>query len=317
MKKHLNTKHITASTHKMNIVKVNPLDMAGQKLNEPIPTVYETSNQSNDRCKFCLEFVEKSYMKEHILTLHSVKCPYCPKKFREAKYMNVHVSKIHPDNKDCKQCKYCKDMKKYGGPGKFQYTYKFKKTCEQRRCLTKDLSETQIESVEDQNMKDLSNKRPEIVNGLNQGKYSSSLVTEVDLKRHFSSTHQEAKNQYQCQLCPEKFVKKVEAFRHLKSKHAIKKHLNKHLNSENEGNKQSKTAIMEYLNKHLNAENEENKQSKTASSTLKSSKCSVCLKVFVNASELKSHFSRYHSSSQSFWKGNVLMSTTHFLVKQD
>ena len=230
MKKHFNTKHIIASTHKINIVRVDPLDMAGQKLNEPFPPVHEqASNESIDKCKFCSDFVEKSYMKEHILTLHSVKCPYCPKKFREVKYMNVHVAKVHPESK--------------------------------------------IET----------------------------------------STHQEAKNQYQCQLCPEKFVKKVDAYRHLKSKHAIIKHLNKHLNIENEDNKQSKTAIMKHLNKHLNSENEENKQSKTASSTHKSSKCSVCSKVFVYASELKSHFSRYHTSSQTFWKGKVLMSTNIFM----
>ena len=103
-------KHIIASTLKMNIVKVDP---------------HEAKNQSNDKCKFCLEFVEKSYLKEHILTLHSVKCLYCPKKFREVKYMNVHVTKVHP----------------------------------------------------------------------------SKIET---------STHQEAKNQYQCQLCPERFVKKVD-----------------------------------------------------------------------------------------------------------
>ena len=217
VKKHLKAKHIIASTLKMNIVKVDP---------------HEANNQSNDQCKFCLEFVEKSYMKEHLLTLHSAKCPYCPKKFREVKYMNVHVAKAHP---------------------------------------------------------------PKIE----------------------TSTHQEAKKQYQCQLCPEKFMKKVEAYRHLKSKHAIIKHLNKHLNIENEDNKQSKTAIMKHLNKHLNSENEENKQSKTASSTHKSSKCSVCLKVFVYASELQSHFSRYHASSQPLWKGNTLLSTTHFHVKQD
>ena len=227
MKKHFNTKHIIASNHKVNIVKVNPIDMAGQKLNEPIPTVHETSNQSNDKCTFCLEFVEKSYMKEHLLTLHSAKCPYCSKKFREVKYMNVHVAKVHP----------------------------------------------------------------------------SKIET---------STHQEAKKQYQCQLCSEIFLKKVEAYRHLKSKHAVIKHLNKHLNIENEDNKQSKTTIMKHLNKHLNSENEENKQSETASSTHKSSKCSVCLKVFVYASELQSHFSRYHATSQPLWKGNTLLSTTHF-----
>ena len=115
----------------------------------------------------------------------------------------------------------------------------------------------------------------------------------------------------------ENFLKKVEAYRHLKSKHSIIKHLNKHLNSENEDNKQSKTAVITYLNKHLNAENEENKQSKTASSTHKNSKCSVCSKVFAYASELESHFSRYHEPSQTLWKGNILLSTTHFHVKQD
>ena len=51
IKKHSNAKHIIASTLKMNIVKVDP---------------HEANNQSNDKCKFCLEFVEKIYMKEHL-----------------------------------------------------------------------------------------------------------------------------------------------------------------------------------------------------------------------------------------------------------
>ena len=47
VKKHLKAKHIIASTLKMNIVKVDP---------------HEASNQSNEKCKFCLQFVEKIYM---------------------------------------------------------------------------------------------------------------------------------------------------------------------------------------------------------------------------------------------------------------
>ena len=94
-----------------------------------------------------------------------------------------------------------------------------------------------------------------VLSTVHEGKYRnklqcslcpSSFDESIDLKRHCSSTHQEAKNQY-------------------------------HLNSLNEENKQSKSALSTFMNK-----------------------CSVCPKVFVHASKLKSHFSRNHTFKCQF-----------------
>ena len=106
----------------------------------------------------------------------------------------------------------------------------------------------------------------------------SSFEATVDLKRHFSSTHEEAKNQYECQFCPETFVKKMEAYKHLQSIHAI-------------------TKFYQNFIKHMNNENEEDNQSKSASYY---HECSVCSKVFVYACELKSHYSRNHTFKCQF-----------------
>ena len=268
MKKHFTTEHevgkqakYTASTHKVSIVKYDPLDRDDHTildLNKPFfTTVHEASNQSICKCKFCPEFVKKKYMNEHVVVFHSSKCPFCPKKFTEVKYMNVHVTKAHPESK-----------------------------IEEGRKSETELKPEIIFSLSESNSHNvLSTVRNNSL--VHEGKYRNKLQCSlcplsfdepVDLKRHCSSTHQEAKNQYQCQLCPETFVKKLEAYRHLKSVHAIIKHMNKHLNSENE----------------------EKKQSRSASSAHKSSKCSVCSKVIVHATELKSHFSRNHTFKCQF-----------------
>ena len=252
LKEHCTTEHevskqakYTASTHKVSIVKYDPLERDDRRtsadlsadpsadhtildLNKPFSTVHEKSNQSICKCKFCPEFVKKKYMNEHVAVFHSSKCPFCPKKFTEVEYMNVHVTKAHPETK-------------------IKEGYKSKTDLKPEIIFSHGRSDSH-----------------DVLSTVHEGKYRnklqcslcpSSFDEPIDLKKHCSSTHQGAKNQYH--------VKNVD------------------------------------FTKHLENVNKENKQSKSASST-KMEKCSVCPKVFVHASKLKSHFSRNHTFKCQF-----------------
>ena len=184
LKKHFTTEHevgkqakYTASTHKVSIVKYDPLDRDDHTildLNKPFfTTVHEASNQSICKCKFCPEFVKKKYMNEHVVVFHSSKCPFCPKKFTEVKYMNVHVTKAHPEPK-----------------------------IEEGRKSETELKPEIIFSLSESNSHNvLSTVRNNSL--VHEGKYRNKLQCSlcplsfdepVDLKRHCSSTHQEAIN---------------------------------------------------------------------------------------------------------------------------
>ena len=205
-------------------------------------------------------------MNEHIAVFHSSKCPFCPKKFSELKYMNVHVTKAHPETKIKEGYKSKTDLKP-----------------EIIFSLSESNSHNVLSTVRNNSLAHEGKYR----NKLQCSLCPSSFDEPIDLKKHCSSTHQEAKNQYQCQFCLEKFVTKMEAYTHLKSVHEV-------INSACQGFVKSVN-----FTKHLKSVNEENKQSKSASSTFMN-KCLVCPKVFVHASKLKSNFSRNHTFKCQF-----------------
>ena len=159
------------------------------------------------------------------------------------------------------------------------------------------------------------NRRKQILKPRNSEEVSIEIKESVLDFNKLSSTHQEAKNQ--CQLCPEKFVKKMEAYEHLKSAHAISKRarpqyvktldLNKHFKTEHEIYKQSKNheekkllecsfcnitfTLLKKFRKHI-AEVHDGIKPKP--------KCSICSATFSGKKALRDHILAVHEKKRPF-----------------
>ena len=259
LKKHFTTEHevgkqvkYTASTHKVSIMKYDPLERDDRRtsadhtildLNKPFSTVHEKSNQSICKCKFCPEFVKKKYMNEHIAVFHSSKCSFCPKKFSELKYLNLHVTKSHPETK-------------------IEEGYKSKTDLKPEFFSRHDKSNSH-----------------HLLSTVHEGKY---------------------RNKLQCSLCPSSFDEPIDLKRHCSSTHQEAKNVDftKHLNSVNEENKQSKSASSTFMNKCLVCPKVFVHASKLKShfSRNHTFKCQFCPEKFVKKMDLKEHNLRKHVS---------------------
>ena len=89
---------------------------------------------------------------------------------------------------------------------------------------------------------------------------------------------------YQCQICPAKFVKKMEAYKHLKSDHAIKK----------------RERAQFVKNPGLLKKNEYFKDNLVLKNGKKRYKCSTCDKIFKFSSVLELHIDEVHEKKKSY-----------------
>ena len=133
-------------------------------------------------------------MNEHIAVFHSSKCSFCPKKFSELKYLNLHVTKSHPETK-------------------IEEGYKSKTDLKPEFFSRHDKSNSH-----------------HLLSTVHEGKY---------------------RNKLQCSLCPSSFDEPIDLKRHCSLTHQEAKNVDftKHLNIVNEKNKQSKSASSTFMNK--------------------------------------------------------------------